>query len=130
MSIKPFLLVLSLLTVSLTAPSSGATIQSGSNVTVTASVTDPNTGASITGVNFYAGSNFIGSSTASPYTITWTQPVDGSYSLTATAIDSFDAAGTSSAVNVTVGTPIPVQAFANACSSTPQTLSGTLSIDE
>jgi chitodextrinase len=83
-------------TVSVTSPSDGATVSG--TVTIAADAAD-NVG--VTKVDFSHGTTAIGSSTAAPYTTSWdtTSVADGQYTLTATA---FDAAGNSSASNVTV----------------------------
>jgi len=87
-------------TVSLTAPTSGASFTAPANITVSANASDSD--GSITKVEFYNGSTLIGTATASPYTITWSNVAAGSYSLTAKAYDNASATTTSSAVSITV----------------------------
>ncbi len=88
-------------TVSLTAPSSGATV-SGSSVTVSASASD-NVG--VAGVQFKLdGTNLNPEDTSSPYSITWdsTTTINGSHVLSATARDAAGNSTTSSQVTITV----------------------------
>lgn len=58
----------------------------------------------IAAVDFYEGSNLIGSASTAPYTILWTNPAPGTYTLTAKAIDNRSASAVSAPVTVTVGT--------------------------
>jgi hypothetical protein len=88
-------------TVSITAPSGGATV-SGSSVTVSANASD-NVGVS--GVQFKLdGANLGSEDTTSPYSITWnaTTASNGSHTLTAVARDAAGNTTTSSTVSVTV----------------------------
>jgi len=87
-------------TVSLTAPASGASYTAPASVSITASAADAD--GSITKVEFYNGSTLLGTSTASPYSYSWTSVAAGTYSLTAKATDNGGAATTSSAVSITV----------------------------
>ena len=95
-------------TVSLTAPTSGATV-TGNNVTVSANASD-NVG--VASVQFQLdGANLGSLDTTSPYTTTWdsTTATDGTHTLTAIAKDAAGNTATSSSVSVTVsnnvGTP-------------------------
>jgi hypothetical protein len=94
-------------TVSMSAPSNGATV-SGASVTVSANASD-NIG--VAGVQFKLdGNNLQTEDTTSPYSIIWdsTSVSNGSHSLTAIARDAAGNTTTSSVVTVTVS---------NACSS-------------
>ena len=53
-------------------------------------------------MDFYAGTQLLGSSTSSPYSITWNNVAAGSYALTAVATDNVGQKTTSQAVAVTV----------------------------
>ena len=94
-------------TVSLTAPSNGATI-TGSAVTLSATASD-NVG--VVGVQFkYDTSNNIGAEdTSSPYTLNWdtTAIADGSHTIIAVARDAAGNSTTSSAVSVSVDNTAP-----------------------
>ncbi|HZI48858.1 MAG TPA: Ig-like domain-containing protein, partial [Pyrinomonadaceae bacterium] len=85
--------------VALTVPPTGATFVAGDNITMTATATDAN---GISKVEFYQGSNLIGTDTSSPYSIVWNSVSKGSYNLTAKATDTTGLSSTSSIVSITV----------------------------
>jgi hypothetical protein len=94
-------------TVSLSAPTSGATVSG--TVTISANASDPSvagqTSSGIAGVQFKLdGANLGPEDTTSPYAITWdtTTATNGSHTLTAAARDAAGNATTSSVVTVTV----------------------------
>jgi regulation of enolase protein 1 (concanavalin A-like superfamily) len=87
-------------TVTLTAPGAGASYTAPATIGLTASAADAD--GSISRVEFYRGSTLIGSDTSSPYSASWSSAPEGSYSLTAVAIDNEGARTTSPAVTVTV----------------------------
>jgi hypothetical protein len=87
-------------TVSLTAPEDGASYTAPATLTITADAADPD--GTVARVDFYAGSTLIGSDTASPFTITWSDVSANSYTLTAAAADDEGATTTSAPVAVTV----------------------------
>jgi len=95
-------------TVSITAPTAGAVFTAGSDITLTASASASGS-ATISEVDFYQGSTFIGKATSGPpYTLIWPAVPADSYSLTAKATDSSGQVGTTvSAVNITVNNPVP-----------------------
>lgn len=89
-------------TVSITSPTQNAVFGPQVNIPVTASAS-ATVGDTITKVEFYVGSStLIGTATIAPYSITWSTPVSGLYSITARATDNEGNATISSAVNVTV----------------------------
>ena len=87
-------------TISLTAPSMGAVVTAGSNVTLTATAA-PGAGATVAQVQFLVGTTVLSTVSTAPYTATWTPPAAGNFSLTARVTDSTGAVVTSSAVSVT-----------------------------
>jgi hypothetical protein len=87
-------------TVSITAPTSGASYTAPASMTITASASD--TDGSVANVDFYVGSQLIGSDSSAPYTAAWNNVSAGTYSLTAIARDNGGATRTSTAVSVTV----------------------------
>jgi len=87
-------------TVSITSPANNAVFYTGSNVVINATAADAD--GKVAKVDFYNGSTLLGTSTASPYTYTWTAPAVGTYVLTAKATDNQGAVTTSTAVNITV----------------------------
>ena len=88
--------------VSLTSPASGATYNAPATIALAASATDSD--GTIGKVDFYSGATLIGTSTSSPFQMTWSNVPAGTYSLTAKATDNAGAATTSAAVSVTVTT--------------------------
>jgi regulation of enolase protein 1 (concanavalin A-like superfamily) len=86
--------------VSLTSPTNGATFTAPATLTVSATASD--TDGTIARVDFYQGTTLIGSDSASPYSIAWSNVGAGSYTLTARATDNAGATTTSTARSVTV----------------------------
>ena len=87
-------------TVSVTSPSAGATFTAPASISINAAAADAD--GTIVGVDFYAGSELIGTDTTSPYVGSWTNVPAGTYSLTARARDNSGGTRTSGAVSVTV----------------------------
>lgn len=87
-------------TVSLTAPTSGATYAAPATIALAASATDAN--GTISKVEFYAGTTLLGSDTAAPYSLAWSNVPAGNYVLTAKAYDNAGATATSAGASVTV----------------------------
>jgi phosphatidylserine/phosphatidylglycerophosphate/cardiolipin synthase-like enzyme/regulation of enolase protein 1 (concanavalin A-like superfamily) len=92
-------------TVSIGAPASGAHFTAPANITVTASASDSD--GTIANVEFFNGTTSIGSSTGSPYSVTWSNVAAGTYTITAVATDNQSARTTSNAVTVTVDPATP-----------------------
>lgn len=74
-------------------------------------------GGVITNLEFFAGNTSLGQVQTPPYQMFWTNPPEGSYSITARATDNFGVAATSPAVNIQVnpgrripfnGDPVPI----------------------
>ncbi|EAU66401.1 glycosyl hydrolase family 18 protein [Stigmatella aurantiaca] len=86
--------------VSLTAPSSGASYALGSTLTLSANAAD--TDGTIARVEFFAGATKVGEDTSSPYSITWKPTAGGSYALTARATDNGGASTVSGTVSISV----------------------------
>ena len=87
--------------VSLTSPTANSTYTFGSSVSLTANASD--TDGTISKVEFYAGTDLIGTDDSEPsYAITWSQPTAGTYSLKAKAYDNSGASTESAAVTITV----------------------------
>jgi len=90
-------------TVSLTAPTNGATVSGSTSLTATAS-----DASGIAGVQFQVnGANLGSEDTVSPYSVSWntTGVANGSYSLTAIARDTAGNVQTSTVITVTVSNP-------------------------
>jgi probable HAF family extracellular repeat protein len=86
--------------VSITNPANGTIFTASSNIVLNAATSDTN--GIVTQVQFFQGTNSLGLSTNSPYTLTWTNPAIGTYNLTAQAVDNNGLMATSSVVNVSV----------------------------
>jgi len=87
-------------TVSISSPSNGASFVSPVNITINATANDSD--GTITKVEFYNGTTKLGEDISSPYSYTWNNVAQGSYSITAKATDNAGATGTSAAVSITV----------------------------
>lgn len=103
-------------TASLTAPAANTVFAAGSNITLTANATDND--GTVAKVEFYGGGTLIGTATASPYTVTWSNAPVGSYSLTAKATDNKGITTTSTAVPVVVNAPPTVSITSPSASQT------------
>lgn len=90
-------------TVLLTSPTGGSSVTLPAAVSIVASTTDDQ---AVARVDFYSGATKIGETTRAPFSLSWTAPAAGTYSLTAVAIDSAGLSSTSNAVSVTVN-PAP-----------------------
>jgi hypothetical protein len=95
-------------TAAVTSPANGATFTAPVSLTVSAAAADPD--GTIVRVDFYAGEQPIGSDTASPYTIVWTNVPAGTHPLIAVARDDDGASTSSAAVTVTVKAAMPAPA--------------------
>ena len=84
--------------VSITAPSNGATAVEGQSITVSANATDD---GAVDSVVFFANGLFIGVDATAPYSVSWTA-TEGAIVLTARATDNIGAQTTSAPVNITV----------------------------
>lgn len=87
--------------VSITSPANNSTPAAGSSVTISANASDSD--GAVSKVEFFNGSTKLGEDATSPYSISMTNVVAGSYSLTARATDNSNAVSTSGSVNITVG---------------------------
>jgi hypothetical protein len=87
-------------TVSITSPSNNAVYTALSTITVSATAADSD--GSVSQVQFFNGSTLLGTSTTSPYNITWDNVSVGTYTITAIATDNLGAKTTSSPISLTV----------------------------
>jgi hypothetical protein len=86
--------------VSLTSPVSGRSFGIGTPVSLTATASDPDD--LVSRVDFRVNGVQVASDTAAPYAASWTPLLIGSYSVSATAVDSDGAVTTSAPVSVSV----------------------------
>jgi RHS repeat-associated protein len=103
-------------TVSLTAPAASAVFAAPASITLTATAADAV--GTVTKVDFYQGTTLIGTSTAAPYSFTWTNVGSGSYSLTAVATNDAGMTATSAATSISVDAPPAVALTAPAGGAT------------
>ena len=91
-------------TVSITYPSNGANITTGSDITITADASDSD--GSISQIEFFVDGSSLGIDNSNPYEMDWTINT-GTYNITAVATDNSSATTTSIAITVN-GVTIPV----------------------
>ena len=87
--------------VTLTAPTTGASFTAPATITMAATASDPE--GKLTRVDFLNGTTVLGTDTTAPYTFGWSNVAAGSYSLRAVAYDAAGASATSAAATVSVG---------------------------
>jgi len=92
-------------TVSLTSPTNGSVFDARSTITLTADASDVD--VAIKSVSFYAGDDFLGSTTNKPYSLSWTNVPVGKYALFARAVDQVGQSTLSAAVNISVTNEVP-----------------------
>ncbi len=92
--------------VSLTKPADGTVVAAGANVTLSAEATDPDD--PIKKVSFYANERLLGSATAAPYTLVWSNVPPGNFQLEARAVDQFGESAESKHVSLVVSNLPPV----------------------
>jgi Bacterial Ig domain len=113
--------------VSITSPANGSNFTAGSDLNITASASEVN--GSISGVYFYNGTTFLGSSSTSPYSYKWTNVPAGSYTLIAVAIDVNGVSTTSNATTVTLTAPaVPVVSITSPANGSSLTAGSNLNI--
>ncbi|MES2005768.1 MAG: Ig-like domain-containing protein [Bacteroidota bacterium] len=87
----------------ISTPADNSYFAQGSNVTINATASSPNTGGAIAKVDFYQGSTLLGTSTTAPYSFTWNNVANGAYIITTVATDNNGVTTTSAASNIAVG---------------------------
>lgn len=88
--------------VSLTSPMNNASFTVGSPITVSATASDAD--GSVSKVDFYEGANLIGTDNTSPFSITWSNAIAGTYVVKAIATDNDGLTGNSLAHSIMVTT--------------------------
>ena len=83
-------------------PAQNATFTAPASISIETYVI--NGDGSVTSVDFYNGSTFIGRATSAPFSFTWTGVPQGGYSITARATDGLGVTATSAPVAITVTT--------------------------
>jgi len=108
-------------TVSITSPANNTSLEYPASIQIAANATDAD--GSVARVDFYNGTTLLGSSTNRPYTCTIENAAEGTYSLTAVAIDNKGATNTSSVVTVRVAQRRPYN-------GTPTSFPGRLQLEQ
>jgi hypothetical protein len=85
--------------------SSSGVYSEGDDVVIEADASDDD--GDVVRVEFYAGSTLLGEDTTPPYSYTWTGAVQGTYSLTAKAVDDKNAEMISSSISIIVNSSLP-----------------------
>ena len=93
-------------TITLTSPTNNSSFTNPPSITLTADVNDPD--VKVRSVSFYANDDFLGRATTSPYSLNWSNPPTGHFSLFARAVDQFDRSALSAPVHITVVDVDPV----------------------
>jgi hypothetical protein len=88
----------------ITTPTNVTVVNTGVDLTVSASAAVLNGSSTITKVQFFRGTTLLGESYVPPYTCTWSNALAGKWKLTAKAIDSLNVTNTSRGVFVEVAT--------------------------
>jgi len=86
--------------VTITSPAEGTTLPAG-DILIEATASKSG-GGTITTVEFYNGSAYLGADTTAPYSFTWTSVPNGCYTIKAKATDN-SGASTTASVGITVG---------------------------
>ena len=102
-------------TVSITAPANNSSRLAPATITLTASAADAD--GTIAKVEFYNGATLIGTATAAPYTVLWSNVAAGNYTITAKAYDNLGIATTSAAISINLNAPPTVSLTAPANNS-------------
>ena len=92
-------------TVTLTAPTNGASYVAPASIALTASAADSN--GSVARVEFYAGTTLLNSDTTAPYAFTVSNVTAGTYAIRAVAYDNAGASTASATATITVGAAAP-----------------------
>jgi len=87
-------------TIVITAPANNATFMEPAGMVISASASDAD--GTISKVDFYYGTTFIGSDNSAPYSFTWSGVMAGTYAVTAVATDNLGGTATSAVITVIV----------------------------
>ena len=110
--------------ISIASPIACAALAAPATIALSATAATSNPGGSITKVEYYNGAALLGTATASPYTVAWTNVAAGSYSMTAKAYDNGGRTTTSAILPVGVAGPPSVSFSASpALTGVPSTVS-------
>jgi chitodextrinase len=111
-------------TVTLTAPTNGASFTTPATVTLTATASDAD--GTVSKVEFFQDGVKIGEDLVSPYTLDTTINYAGTYAITAKATDNLNATATSAAASITLSATTPVLPFLTGFESADSYVAGAL----
>lgn len=110
-------------TVSITSPANNATFASNANIAISANASDND--GSINKVEFYNGTTLLGTDNSGPYSYTWNNVANGTYTITAKAYDNVGASSSAS-ITIVVGdggsTGQPAELIKHGAGSSSQTI--------
>ena len=86
--------------ITLTSPTNNSSFTNPPSITLAADVTDPS--GTTRSVSFYANDEFLGRATKSPFSLVWSNPPSGKFTLFARVVDTFDRSALSAPVDITV----------------------------
>lgn len=89
--------------VSLSAPTNGAVFDAGTDIAIVADASDAF--GSISGVEFFQGTNALATDSGSPFSVIWTNPPVGTHLISVRATDDDGMSSTAGPVSVTVRVP-------------------------
>jgi len=98
-------------TVSITSPTNSATFALPATISLQAQAADSD--GTVSKVEFFAGDQSLGSASAAPYTVSWTNAAPGDFTITAKATDNAGATTTSEAVQIHVAGELTAPTIAN-----------------
>jgi hypothetical protein len=89
-------------TVVLTSPTNGTSFAAPATIQISASAADDD---AVQFVDLFAGSNLLARASTPPYVFTWNSVPEGSYDISAVAVDTLDQFTQSQPARITVGSP-------------------------
>jgi uncharacterized membrane protein len=114
--------------VSILSPIEGAVFALPATITIEATAADAD--GTVQSVAFYANGTTLGSDTAAPYSVTWSNVPSGTYTLTAVATDNLGSTAASAPVRVTVPSNVaPSVAITSPADGTVVVSPATLTMD-
>jgi hypothetical protein len=106
-------------TISITAPADQTNFPLNAKTNVDLKVDAAVQGATISKVEYFAGTNKVGEGTTAPFTFTWSNVDVGHYTISAKATDSQGFTAASTNIHISVGTPLSIN-FQAATATTPE----------
>ena len=103
--------------VAIVSPTNNATVPPGTALTVTASASDPD--GTVTRVEYYVDGAKLGQATSPPYALPWTPLLNGTYEITAVAVDNDGGMTASSVVTLNVAAPLTTAVMQRGAAGNP-----------